>query len=84
MDEENIVEKWCNLSILGKILLVLYFLFVIIAFFCLEGLIFWGVGCLVINVFGISYTWSFIKGLTVAIVIAALSCVTIRVNINNK
>lgn len=84
MDDENIVEKWSNLGVLGKILLILFLLFVIIAFFCLEGLIFWGVGCLVINVFSIPYTWSFIKGLTVAIVISALSLITIRVNVNNK
>ena len=78
-EEETWLEKATKLSLGGKIVLLVFILFLFAGFLCFEGLILWGVGNMVISVFGISYTWSFLKGLTTAVLITTLSLTTVRI-----
>ncbi len=41
--------------------------------FVLSGIFFWGLGLLIISVFNIAYTWTFMHGLCVSIVLFVLS-----------
>lgn len=45
---------------------------VIILCFVLSGLFFWGLGLLIIDVFNITYTWTFMHGLCIAILVWVL------------
>ena len=38
----------------------------------ISSLIFWGLGCLVVSVFGIAYTWTFWHGVVCALVYALI------------
>lgn len=38
----------------------------------LSGLIFWGIGNLIVYVFNISYTWTYLHGLAIALVYATI------------
>ena len=60
---------------LEVILVVLIAILMIAGLFALSGLIFYGLGLLIINTFGIDYTWTYMHGLCVAIIIYILSCI---------
>lgn len=45
---------------------------VVILCFVLGGLFFWGLGLLIISVFDITYTWTFMHGLCAAIIVWVL------------
>lgn len=52
--------------------MVIFTILITILLAGLSGLIFWGIGCLIISVFGITYTWTFWHGLCIALVVAVL------------
>ena len=54
------------------ILIVLGTIFIIAFAFVLSSLIFWGLGNLIIWIFKINYTWTFLHGLACALVFALL------------
>lgn len=41
----------------------------------LQALVYWGVGCFIINVFAIEYTWTFWHGLAFAFVVNILKSI---------
>lgn len=46
----------------------------------IESLINWGLGVLIVNVFNINYTWTFMHGLCATIIIEILSSIFKRKN----
>ena len=53
-----------------KILLAM--LIMICLFLGLSGLIYWGIGSLVVYVFGLSCTWTYLHGLACALLVGTL------------
>lgn len=41
----------------------------------ISALIYWGIGCFIINVFAIEYTWTFWHGLAFALVVNILKSI---------
>lgn len=58
----------------GATFLFLATLLILIIFF-VSSLIFWGLGVLIINVFEINYTWSFLHGICTTIIVSILSSI---------
>ena len=57
------------------VLCIILAILIVILSFVLSSLFFWGIGCLVINVFGITYTWTFLHGLCTAIIVWILNSI---------
>ena len=47
-------------------------LFLVAIIFAITGLIWWGVGALVVFAFGIDFTWTYLHGLAIAVLAWAL------------
>lgn len=55
---------------------VVMFLFMLLCFYLIVfGLVFWGIGNLIILVFGINATWHFWQGLIVGVIVALIKMV---------
>ena len=57
------------------IILFLCFIAMICIELCLEGLIIWGVGSFIVWVFGINFTFTFLHGLAIALIVIALKTI---------
>lgn len=55
------------------VITILTILSVVAICFAISGLILWGIGCLVIEVFNISYEWTFLHGLCTALILWILA-----------
>lgn len=45
----------------------------VMAIFFISSLIYWGIGVLIVNVFEINYSWTFLHGMCTTIIISILS-----------
>ena len=50
----------------------------------INGLIWWGIGNLVIYVFNIDYVWTFLHGLCISLITVSLIPHNLRIKLNNK
>lgn len=57
------------------ILGVLFAILGYVAIIALSGLLYWGVGAFVIWAFGIGFTWTYVHGVAVAIIVSVLCSV---------
>lgn len=62
------IIEWLIALPIGIILGVL----MAIVAFALEGLVLWGLGSFIIWIFGISFTWTYLHGVGLAMIIAIL------------
>lgn len=64
-----------ELSSEEKSIVVMYLLMLLCFCFAICGLVFWGIGNLIILVFGINATWHFWQGLIVGVIIALIKMI---------
>lgn len=57
---------------MGKIIYVVLIALLVIIAFGLSGLVFWGLGNLVIVAFRLSYAWSYLQGLVTSLILTVL------------
>ena len=59
----------------GGTLVILFIILIIILGLALSGLVFWGIGALIVWAFKIGFVWTYWHGLCIAIVVSILSSI---------
>lgn len=59
----------------GGTLVILFIILIIILGLALSGLVFWGIGALIVWTFKIGFVWTYWHGLCTAIVVSVLSSI---------
>jgi len=62
-------------AVITILLGIIAFLILVISVLAIEGLIFWGIGSLIIYVFNIPFSWGFLEGVVVALCFEMLSSI---------
>lgn len=62
-------------TVITILLGIIAFLILVISVLTIEGLIFWGIGSLIIYVFNIPFSWGFLEGVVVALCFEMLSSI---------
>lgn len=62
-------------AVITILLGIIAFLILAISVLAIEGLIFWGIGSLIIYVFNIPFSWGFLEGVVVALCFEILSSI---------
>ncbi len=75
MKLKDLFDDELELSSEEKSIVVMYLLMLLCFCFAICGLVFWGIGNLIILVFGINATWHFWQGLIVGVIIALIKMI---------
>lgn len=75
MKLKDLFNDELELSQEEKSIVVMYLLMLLCFCFAICGLVFWGIGNLIILVFGINTTWHFWQGLIVGVIVALIKLI---------
>ena len=75
MKLKDLFNDELELSQEEKSIVVMYLLMLLCFCFAICGLVFWGIGNLIILVFGINATWHFWQGLIVGVIVALIKLI---------
>lgn len=75
MKLKDLFDDELELSSEEKSIVVMYLLMLLCFCFAICGLVFWGIGNLIILVFGINATWHFWQGLIVGVIVALIKMI---------
>lgn len=75
MKLKDLFDDELKLSPEEKSIVVMYLLMLLCFCLAILGLVFWGIGNLIILVFGINATWHFWQGLIVGVIVALIKMV---------
>lgn len=72
---KDLFDDELELSPEEKSIVVMYLLMLLCFCLAILGLVFWGIGNLIILVFGINATWHFWQGLIVGVIVALIKMI---------
>ncbi len=75
MKLKDLFDDELELSSEEKSIVVMYLLMLLCFCLAICGLVFWGIGNLIILVFGINATWHFWQGLIVGVIVALIKMI---------